>query len=317
MRLAERLPEHWRARWRRWLDRRMPPASRLALGQRSIFILPTARGAGLLLVVLVLLLVATNYENSLVFALGFWLLGVFLVGILHTYANLHRLQLSAVTPRPVFAGGDAAVELRLGSESGGREGIELGWPGAAEQRCRVPAGGEVAVSLHHPAPARGRLRPGRLRLASCYPLGWFQAWSWPDLDVEVLVYPKPLPGPWPDAAGDAAAPAQRAGGEDFTGYSAYRPGDAPRDVAWRAYARGLPLQTRRYAGTAANASWLRWQDFSPLETEQRLGRMCWWALELARQERPFGLLLPGVELAPASGEAHLSRVLRALAEHGR
>lgn len=314
MRLADYLPEAWRARWQHWLDRRLPPSSRLQLSQRTIFIFPTRRGLGLGFVILLLLLVATNYENSLVFAVGFWLLGMALVSIFHTYANLSGLSLGAVQARPVFAGQEALVEIALGGQGRERPGIVLGWPGGSEQRVQVPASGEVVVGLPLPAPTRGILRPGRLRIGSTFPMGWLWAWSWPDLDVELLVYPHPQPGPWPEQAGEGeSGRLQRPGGQDFAGYSHYQPGDSPRDVAWRAYARGMPLQTRRYATAEQRQHLLRWQDFEGLSTEQRLSRMCWLALELARQEHAFGLELPGVSVEAGAGEAHLHRVLSALA----
>jgi len=39
-------------------------------------------------------------------------------------------------------------------------------------------------------------------------------------------------------------------------------------------------------------------------------------LELHRLKAEFGLLLPGLRLEPASGEAHRDRALAALALHG-
>ncbi len=309
------LPEPWRAYWLRWLNRRIPPASHLRLSQRSIFIFPTRRGLGLALVVVLLLLVATNYENSLVFAVAFWLLGMGLVSIFHTYANLAGISLRAMPARPVFAGQQGVVTVSVMGEGRHRPGVVLNWPGEQTHTCEVPAQDQVLVNLSLSAPRRGWIKPGRLRIGSCYPMGWLWAWSWPDLDVALLAYPHPEPGPWPDASGgEGEGVAPRHGGHDFAGYSPYQRGDAPRDVAWRAFARGMPLQTQRYAGGEQRQHWLRWSDFQPLGTEPGLSRMCWWALELARQEQSFGLELATLTITQGTGEAHLQQVLRALAE---
>ena len=51
--------------WQRWLVRRIPPASRIELNHRRIFIMPTRAGAIFALVLILMLLVAINYQNSL------------------------------------------------------------------------------------------------------------------------------------------------------------------------------------------------------------------------------------------------------------
>ena len=46
------LREAYRQRWRRWLNRRIPPARAVQLNQRRIFILPTPRGLAFSVVLL-------------------------------------------------------------------------------------------------------------------------------------------------------------------------------------------------------------------------------------------------------------------------
>ena len=57
----------------RWLKRRIPPASRLTLSHRQIFIVPTRAGLALLLLLLIMLIGAINYQNSLVYGVTFLL----------------------------------------------------------------------------------------------------------------------------------------------------------------------------------------------------------------------------------------------------
>ena len=81
----------WRARWQRWLGRRIPAQSEVRLNQRRIFIIPTRQGLGFLLLIALLLIGAINYQNNLAYFLTFWLLSLFLVAILHTYRSLSGL----------------------------------------------------------------------------------------------------------------------------------------------------------------------------------------------------------------------------------
>jgi uncharacterized protein (DUF58 family) len=149
-------------------------------------------------------------------------------------------------------------------------------------------------------------------------LGLLRAWSWVDLDLAALVYPRPLPGPRPESAGEGRPQGQqqlRPGSDDFHGFRDYRPGDNPRHVLWRAWARGQPLQTKQFAELQAQSHWLRWEGVSG-DREQRLSRLCHWVLALHRSGEVYGLELPGVRVPLGSGDDQRERCLRALALFG-
>lgn len=99
------------AHWQRWLVRRLPPAPRVELTQRRIFILPNQAGLSFAVVLVVILLAAINYQNSPAYGLCFLLLALGLVGIVHTYRNLRGLLLSAGAAPAVFVGEQARFVL--------------------------------------------------------------------------------------------------------------------------------------------------------------------------------------------------------------
>jgi hypothetical protein len=97
---------------------------------------------------------------------------------------------------------------------------------------------------------------------SFYPLGLLRAWTWVDLDLAALVYPRPLACPRPTGVGAGSADGnlqQQLGSEDFYSFRAYRPGDNPRHVLWRARAKGLPLQTKQFSEQQVQTEWLDWE----------------------------------------------------------
>lgn len=312
-----------RRRWRwfeRWLTRRIPRARAITLDQRRIFIFPSRAGLCFLLALLVMLIAAINYQNNLAFALVFFLFSLFIVTILHTFANLSGLHLEAQRARPVFAGEIAEFEVQLRRE-GKRpyHSIRLGWPGQPQALASLLDDTRaVTVKLFHQSGRRGWLRPGRLRVQTEYPLGLLRAWTWIDLDLAALVYPHPLPGPKPCGSDDNGAHGERRwreGGDDFHGFRPYRAGDNLRHVLWRAYARGLPLQSTQFAQWQTQSQWLRWDDAAG-DREQRLALLCHWVLALHRQGQAFGLRLPGDELPPGVGTEHRDLALRRLALFG-
>lgn len=318
---GQRWREAWRERWLAWVMRRIPPARELTLSQKNVFIMPSGGGFAFLLLLFALLIAGINYENNLVLALSFLLGGMFVVTILHSYANLAGLQLGAGAPRAVFAGERAAFALTLrASAKRCHDSIEILCSGAAPVHARIAPAAEDLQTVFLEAPRRGWLRPGRLRVRSYYPLGLVRVWSWVDLDVACLVYPRPASeGPLPrdSGHGDDGHATPDPGAEDFSGFRDYRPGDPLRRVAWKTLAKGQRLQTREYLAFADRRRWLAWEQTEGCGgVEERLSLLCRWVLELHRLKAEFGLLLPGLRLEPASGEVHRDRALAALALHG-
>lgn len=310
-----------RARWLRWMTRRIPPAREIRLSQRNVFIFPSGAGIAFLALLLALLVTAINYENNLVFGLAFLLAGLFVVAILHTYANLAGLTLRALAVRPVFAGERARVGIALqASPVRCHDALSLRWIAGEEQQARVPKSAEREAQLFLPAARRGLLRPGRLHLQSVYPLGLVRAWSWLDLDVECMVWPRPgplLPLGGTAGAGNEGQPLHDAGVEDFGGLRDYAPGDPLRRVAWKTLAKGQPLQTREFIAHAEREMLLRWEQSEGLgDDEARVAVLCAWVLELHRRGLPFALELPGYRLPAGAGDRQRECALTALALFG-
>jgi len=319
--LAGALIAFWQRRWVAWMTRRIPPAREVVLSQKNIFIMPSGAGFAFLLLLLALLITGINYESNLVLAIAFLLGGLFVVAILHTYANLAGLRVSASGGSAVFAGERAAFSVTLRDEGKrAHDGIGLWWSGAPEIESRLIAGSEDSQSIYLRAARRGRMRPGRLRLRSCYPLGLLRAWSWLDLDVSSLVYPRPAAAgqlAHDSGSGDEAVMSRDPGAEDFSGFRNYAPGDPLRHVAWKTLAKGQPLQTREYVAGSDRRVWLSWeQSAGHGGVEERLSLLCRWVLELDQLQAAFGLELPGVRIEPAAGEAQRERALMALALFG-
>ena len=107
-----------RQRWGSWLDRRIPPARSITLTQKRIFIFPSRVGLFFGIALLLMLLTAINYQNSMSFALTFLLATLFVVAILHTYANLSGLTIRAVSATAGFPGERSEFELSLRRERG-------------------------------------------------------------------------------------------------------------------------------------------------------------------------------------------------------
>lgn len=274
-----------------------------------------------MLALLLMLLTAINYQNSLAYGLTFLLGSLFIVAILHTYRNLSGLTLKAGSAEPVFVGEHARFKLRLESSARAHEAIALGWQADNLQPLDVAPESGSDAQLDLPALTRGWLKPARVRVESRFPLGVLVAWSWVDLDLAVLVYPRPIAGDLPLQAGinddpeEQGTRVQGSGADDFQGLKAYQPGDSKRRLHWKAYSRGQGLLVKDFAALSGRDACL---DYDALggDCEARLSLLCYWVLQLSERQQPFALYLPGSRIAVNSGEPHVQQCLRALALYG-
>ncbi len=309
-------------RYQQWIERRLPPLKKVRLDNRKLFIFPTRVGFFYFVLLILLWLIATNFENNLVFGFTFLLASIFVIGVFHTFLNLSGLQIEGGKATPGFAGDTAEFEYLL-SQTGKRSrySIEFSHPGV-DPIVESLVGREIkAVYLSVPVTKRGWFQAQRITVRSVYPLGLLKAWTYLQFDTAALVYPKAIDAPLPPQAtaglGDKPPPqnymAHNSGSEDFVGLEKYRLGESLRHIAWKQYAREQGLQTKHYADAIDDELWLDWGALSGMDKEARLSRLCAWALRLSETSQTYGLRLPGLELAPGTGRAHRDTVLRELA----
>lgn len=318
--IPQALRDAFRSRIDSWLDSMAPSATTHELTRKNVYIFPNLRGFGYLIVTMVLWLIGTNYQNNLVLAASFFMAALFVVAILHTYLNLKDLEVTVKGAAPVFAGDSAHFLVKLKNTTTRQfENIELYWQynPQGEAAINIPAQESAVAEVAFPAPKRGWLTPGRLCIQTTYPLGMLRCWTWLNFDCKALVYPQPIEIPPPNSSeieGDKEAEHPIKGGEDFSGLDRYRPGDALRNIAWKASARGKGLFVKEYSQNESCEIWLDYFSALAMDMEAKLSGLCYWAIEYDKLNENYGLHLPGVKIEPASGDAHTQRVLTALAE---
>ena len=309
-------PTRFGKSFNRWLNQRIPPQKKITLAQRSIFIFPSKVGAAFFALLFLLLFGAINYQNSLIYGITFLLGSLFLVAILHTYKNLAGLTLEFVHSRPGFVGENIEFVVTISQPEGNqREGIQLGWPSGLKQWAHLQDSNADTVQLFVPAKARGWMNPGRLLIEAYYPLGLLRAWSWIDFESRALVYPKPIfeqAAVESDINNDEGEVIQRDDNDDFYEMRSYQEGDPIKHIAWRNYARSDELMVKQFAGHKDRQLMLDWQQLHGND-EYRLSCLTGLALRANRNEQEFGLRIPGIEIKPNSGNAHLDNMLRELA----
>ena len=302
-----------------WLNKRIPPKNKITLNQKNIFIFPTRIGFAYLALLVVLLIAAINYENSLIFGLTFWLGSIFFVTIFYTFKNLANISFELQKTGNGFVEEDIEFLIKVvRPEKSKREGIQLGWPNQVIQWAELYEKTSTNVHCFFKAKKRGLLNPKRLLIDTYYPLGLFRAWTWIDLDAKAIVYPKPifLEQQFESSGNDDEGHlTHRSGSDDFHDMRSYQAGDSPKHILWRNYARQDELYVKEFAAYADSRTILDWYQLDG-DTEKRLSVLTGMALNAHKQDKEFGLKLPQLNIPPSNGKPHLDRVLTALALFG-
>jgi uncharacterized protein (DUF58 family) len=311
-----------RQQFRDWWQARLPLSDTTTLTQRNVYILPTRPGFMMGATLLVLIVASINYQLNLGYLLTFLLTGCAVVGMHVCHATLRGLTMNLMAPDPQFAGASAMLRIALtNNRNSVRYGIGLAvLDSAVEDKwvwTDVPAAGSAVVNVAFKPERRGLHRVPPLTAETRFPLGTFRVWTVWRPAAQVLVYPQPeafpppLPPGEPRAGGTARARAQAIG--EFDGVRAYRRGDPLKLVVWKKAAKTGELVSRDAEQAQRYELWLDFRQAGPNDTELRLSRLAAWVLQADRLGMEYGLRLPGMQIAPSSGEPHKRRCLEALA----
>ena len=305
-----------------WVRRRQGADSLpVTLRRRRLYILPTRAGVGFGFLLFFMLAAGLNYGNSLALLLTFQLAGLALVAMHRCHRNLLDLVLAEAAGGAAFAGERGVLSVILANDSAlARYRIEADVLDEAPSVTDLAQAARESLTLAVAAQRRGILVIERLRLATTHPFGLFRAWTWVHTPLELTVYPRPRGArPMPAQGGPQAGWTSHRGGADedeWLGLRAFRDGDSPRQVAWKAYARGAPLLTKEYVASGSQLRVFDFDELHGLDTEARLEQLARWIVDAEARGEPYALELPDAHFDPDHGPEHRHACLSALARFG-
>ena len=316
-----RLPDFTKKPVFKFIAKRIGPFDgTVVLDKNRVYILPTKFGVIFGVLLLLLLLGSVNYSKSLGFMLTFLLAGLGNIAMFATWRNLAGLRLRAGGSMPVFAGDEAIFAVQLENlDPQIRYSIAISQQGHEYEVVDVPADGLTLLHFQVATKNRGMLNAGRFRLYTEFPTGLFVAWTWIELSMQCLVYPKPATKAdelFSKSIDDGEHDYRGAGLEEYTGLRKYQAGDSWRRIAWKVVARSGELYTKEFAGGQPQLQWIEWNALAMSGTESRLSMMARLVIDAEEAGRQYGLRLPGFEVAPDHGSSHCGRCLKVLALYG-
>ena len=292
----------------------------MVLTRKRLYMLPTRHGLLFCLVLLAIFLASVNYNNGLGYGLTFLLASTALISMLHTHRNLSGLEVTVLSPGPVFAGENTFFRVCVQNVTGYMR-VAI-WLYCEDHRQLFHVDPETTVQLEVPVTtgSRGYITCPPIRLSSAYPMGLLYTWSAPvRSEARGVVYPVPqgsLPLPTSPARARFSESGRTREGDDFAGLREYAHGDSPRHIHWKAAASHNELLTKQFSGEGSEEIWLAW-DAVPGPVESRLSQLSKWVTVAEAAGARYGLSIPGELRRPERGPGHYHGCLKALALWGR
>lgn len=320
-----KIGHHWqrlKKRLQKQMLQKLPLAQRVRPGVRSIYVLPTKQGWMFLLLILVIWLLGTNYQNNLILATAFLLISLHIVSVFNVWRNMSGLVFEALSAEGVFVKEHAAFQLRVTQKTQRHyRHLCLTLMSDPPQRyvIDVPFNGDCRLLLEPQALIRGYFPLPAFKVETGYPFGLIRCWCWVRLKSVAIAYPQPVLAPRLDAASSEGHQKENlyVAGDDFYGFAAYQAGASLSRVAWKHYARGSGLHLKEFGGAEGGDIWIDWQNWKHLDIESCLSAMCYQVLAQSKASEVFGVRLPEHVLAPGAGLQHLREALTMLALYGQ
>lgn len=304
MKLKQSLQQGLRHRFDVWLDKRQPASHEVRLKQQLLFVFPTAYGGWFLLLMALLYVFGSNYQNNLILLCAYLLLSLFCFCILAAFFNLHRLTLHTGSVPFGYAGTPLQLTLPL-SQIENKKMIGCSGDDFAPLFFELLPS-QLHLELH--AKPRGFYQLKRFKLQSWYPFGLIRCWTHIQLQQCYWIYPAPATLPDRTTASGQQQP------DSPDQLAPYQAGDPASALDWKRLAKN-PWQPviRQYSQSAVSPQHTELRvTATGAALEAQLSEFCALLLQYEQQGQSYRLITPTTALGPDRGHMHLHQCLQAL-----
>ena len=281
----------------------------------------TKSGYFYILMTLVIGFSAVNTGNNLVYIIAAALLSYMVASGILGHMNLLRIQVSLSFPEEIFAGIEFPVKVSVRNMRKSRpafllQGTIMGrsvlFPLVQERSLQEKT---LMLTLDK----RGRNFIHALELSSPFPFNLFTRYRTCPLQVQLIVYPRPLPGP-DLVLRELISPRQGDRFSSFPGHDAdilsirdYTAGDPLKTIHWKATARTGILKTKELAALQYHNPTIHVEQIQGDELEKELSHLTHLILKISRSRSPIVVIMDNEKLQPGLLASHKHQLLRKLA----
>lgn len=263
---------------------------------------------------------AANTGNNLLYMVVSALLSVMLVSGVSSLLNLIGVEVVIIPPPKVFARREAVFRVVLRKKlplpsflvrvSSGKDTCLFTFVG------KKPREGRLGFLFEK----RGYVEKLKVILSSDFPLGMFVRSYEPEVKVDLVVFPEPVPASFPRLEAEG-----KIGGREDLSHLSTKGFDEVKDIKeyagepmklihWKVTAKRGELMVKETVSSAKEPVILS-LDSVEGDLETKLSKLTFLALKLSEEGYPVGLKLRDKEIPPATGEEHLLKILRELATY--
>jgi hypothetical protein len=267
MRIEQRL-NHWIARQVQRLGRvSRYQHVKMVLNYRHLYVLPTATGWVMCVLLMLMLGASLNYQLNIGFVFTFWLASVALISVFVTHRQLHGIELECLDAIPQAVGGVAVIRCKLSAQAQVIRHdltVMLYNPLVADVDCNyrspphrvtqavVLNTASDVIELVLPIGQAGVFVMPRMRWQSRYPFGLWRVWGWWQPPMSLIAWPAPNNVPYQavhtdsddvdEQPQDAIAKLSQSqvvvqGEGDLAGITLMQAGDSMQRIAWKLWGK--------------------------------------------------------------------------------
>ncbi len=298
------------------------------LDAKHIFILPNKNGYIFLSVLVVMIFFGLNYENNLILIVAFLAVSVLITSLFLTYHNLLGVSVKVQDPQyDIFAGNAITLPVYINSNKHRpiRNLLITTAHGPALFVNDIPGNTQSSISL--PPLKRGFRKVKRLSVSTNYPLGLFQAFSYIEPHLSILVLPQPetceyLLQKTPQSSNlmhENTNNTQRLissiakGNDEICGLKPYRMGEPINLIDWRQSAKGRGIMIKDFSADQNMSFYLTKDSIKSLDLEEQISMLTYAVIDLTMRNIQFGFDFNGLTYKPDCSRDHRQRILISLA----
>ncbi len=262
---------------------------------RELVVTPTGAGFWLLLLTIAVWFGALNYAISLAYALSFWLFSFLIISLLLVRQQLVGLKITRIECAEVFAGDNAVVTLTFGTDNTkGRVFYVI--CDEVSTLVKMQNQEEIQITLNLPTYHRGYLSLPDIILFTEGPFGLMKTQLTLQLNERILVYPHPVNHDLfrAEQLGNEEGSMSLKGEDDLSFLVEHEPGQSPRLIAWKTYAKtGRLLDKRFETEFSSHPKTISYRDYpAGTSIEQMASFMCQRVLDAEQAAQVYTVDLP-------------------------
>ena len=278
------------------------------------------QGVTLLLLLLAAGFVAVNYNNFLFTIVIFFAVSLFFTSLILSFRNIRALM--ADVPESMFGFAEQAIHIKMNLscvrklhsqnlriELLDTEGnLITNSVVAVEENCD-----SIKVSFSQIFHSRGMYQVRQVRVLSLYPVGFVSTCAIFDVNVQIVVFPKPV-NVISRSNSVVESHSFQTNNADML-LKSYQEGDAVSRIHWQSVAAERGIFVRYLEETAQNENWVDWFDYPDFPLEQRLSHLTYLIKEADDKKQHYGLRMPNCEIMTGTGIHHRNACLMMLAKY--